>query len=107
MALQSQMRDLLKIDPAKAEKSTIYAKKCATAKAIKLYGGGFCQNITESDIANISSKFDSTAAILSIIKERENISVFKNCLKNKNAANLKLILMQHPEILMHSAKLLK
>jgi len=93
MALQSQMRDLLKIDPAKAEeKSTIYAKKCATAKAIKLYGGVLCQNITESDIANISSKFDSTAAILSIIKERENISVFKNCLKNKNTANLKLIL---------------
>ena len=92
MALQTQSRALLNIDPAPAEeKRTIHVKNCATAKAIRLYGGVFCQNISKSDIANIASKFDPTAAILLIIKERENISVFKNCLK-KNTAHLKLIL---------------
>lgn len=89
MTARSRFVDWLNLD--QGEICNAHLNKLGKAKAIKNYGATFCKTISESEIAYIASKFSSTSAVLSIIKEKENSLLFENCIKNSNTENFILL----------------
>ena len=92
MTERSRMIDLLNLDQAQNEElRETQFEKWGKVKAIKLYAGEFCNNASESEIADLESRFHSTSAILSVLKEKENIPTFQNCVQNNKIEHVKLL----------------
>jgi len=92
MVLKERMIECLNLDQTVAkEKYKLSLKRWGKAKVIKHHGADICKDVTETMIANIASRFESPASILSIIKERKKTSLFANILKNYNTEHISLI----------------